>query len=134
MAKTSNLIQRKGRWYFNRAYPKDLWPFVGKAPFRLCLGTDSMEEAQRQRGTAEQRFWAAVDEARSKLGDTHPRALTENEAVAIVFRSLRKRNEELHNGHLPLNTKAHAKAFVDALGPLRSWAREPLVDLDALPA
>jgi len=56
MARTSNLIQRKGRWYFNRAYPRELWSIVGKAPFRLSLGTDSLEEAQRQRGTAEQRY------------------------------------------------------------------------------
>ncbi|ARS28731.1 hypothetical protein KC8_15730 [Sphingomonas sp. KC8] len=32
MARTANLIKRNGRWYFNRAFPKDLWPVLGKAP------------------------------------------------------------------------------------------------------
>jgi len=100
MARTSNLIQRKGRWYFNRAYPKELWPVVGKAPFRMSLGTDSLEEAQRQRGAAEHRYWAAVDEARRKVGDSHPRALTDVEAVAIVSRWFAQRNRELDAGHV----------------------------------
>lgn len=86
MIRKSNLIQRRGCWYFNRAFPKDVWPIVGTAPFQLSLGTESLEEAQRQRGTAEQRYWAAVDEARQKLGESMPRTLSDNEAVAIVSR------------------------------------------------
>ena len=42
--------------------------------------------------------------------------------------------EDLDDGCMPLKTKADAKAFVAALKPLRFWAREPLVDLDALDA
>jgi len=110
MARTSNLIQRNGRWYFNRAYPKDLWPVVGRSPFRLSLGTDSLEEAQRQRGSAEHRYWAAVDEARRKFGESHPRALTEVEAVAIVSRWFAQRNRELDASHLHQPT------------PLDAWA------------
>lgn len=95
MARKSNLILRSGRWYYNRAFPKDLWPVVGKSPFRLSLGTESLEEAQRQRGMAEQRYWAAVDAARKKLGDRRERALTDNEAVGIVSRWFAQRNREL---------------------------------------
>lgn len=53
MAREANLIQRNGRWYFNHAYPKHLWPITGKSPFRLSLNTDSLEEAPRQRGAAD---------------------------------------------------------------------------------
>lgn len=69
VSRKSNLIPRNGRWYFNKAYPKELWPVVGRAPFRLALNTDSLEQAQRLRGFAEQRYWAAVDEARRRLAD-----------------------------------------------------------------
>jgi len=39
---------------------------------------------------------------------------------------------DLDDGCLPLKTKADAKAFLTALAPLRYWAREALVDLDAV--
>jgi hypothetical protein len=104
MARTANLINRKGRWYFNRAYPKDLWPIPGSAPFRLSLGTDSLEVAQRQRGAAEQRYWAAVDEARRKAGETQPRPLSDIEAISIVSRWSAERNKELDEGHLHEST------------------------------
>ena len=35
---------------------------------------------------------------------------------------------------MALAKKGDAKAFIAALTPLRFWAREPLVDQDALPA
>ena len=69
MSRKSNLIQRNGRWYFNKAYPKDLWAVVGRSPFRMSLNTDALEQAQRLRGHAEQRYWAAVDQARKSLGE-----------------------------------------------------------------
>lgn len=100
MSRTSNLIARKGRWYFNKAYPKDLWPVVGRSPFRLALHTDSLEQAQRLRGHAEQRYWAAVDDARKRLGDVTARPLTSIEAAAIVSRWFLQRNEELDHSHL----------------------------------
>lgn len=93
MARKSNLIQRKGRWYYNRAFPKDLWPITGKAPFRLSLRTDSLEQAQRRRADAERRYWAAVDTAKAKLGETKPRELTEVEAVGLVARWLKDTRE-----------------------------------------
>ncbi len=100
MAHKPNLIRRSGRWYFNKAYPKELWPVVGKSPFRMALHTDAYEQAQRMRGHAEQRYWAAVDAARRKLGEVAPRALSEVEAVAIVSRWFLQRNEELDRSHL----------------------------------
>lgn len=106
MARKSYLMRRQGRWSYNRAYPKDVWPVVGRAPFRLALGTDSMEEAQRRRGAAEQRYWAAVDEARKKLGEDRPRALSDVEAVAIVSRWFVQRNAELDHSHLHQPTPA----------------------------
>ncbi len=42
--------------------------------------------------------------------------------------------DDLDDGCFALKATTDAKAFVAALGPLRFWAREPLVDLDALQA
>ena len=41
---------------------------------------------------------------------------------------------DVDDGCIALAKKADARAFVAALAPLRFWAREPLVDLDALAA
>lgn len=100
MASKAHLIQRNGRWYFNRRFPKDLWPITGSSPFRLALQTDSLQQALRARPDAERRYWAAVDEAKKKLGETQPRALTEVEAVGIVSRWFAERNNELQEDHL----------------------------------
>jgi integrase len=100
VARKSYLIPRNGRWYYNRAYPKSLWAVVGRSTFRIALGTSSLDEAQRQRGFAEQRYWAAVDEARHKLETVRPRQLSESEAVAIVSRWFAQRNRELDHDHL----------------------------------
>jgi integrase len=115
MARTANLINRKGRWYFNRAYPKTLWPVTGSAPFRISLGTDSLESAQRQRGVAEQRYWAAVDAARRKVGETQPRLLSDIEAVGIVSRWFVERNNLLDDSHLhePTPVNGHTAAVED---------------------
>ena len=86
MARRSDLIQRKGRWYFNKGYPEELWPVVGSAPFRASLGTDSLEQAQRQRGGMELRYWAAVDAARRKLGEVSH--LKINRAIATRYDQL----------------------------------------------
>jgi catalase len=42
--------------------------------------------------------------------------------------------DDLDDGCFALKTTTDADTFVAALGPLRFWAREPLVDLDALQA
>jgi len=40
--------------------------------------------------------------------------------------------EDLDDGCLAITSKADAQAFVEALAPLRFWARESQVDLDAM--
>ncbi len=67
MARTSDLLQRSGRWYFNKAFPKELWSITGTAPFRVSLHTASLAMAVRLRGPVEARYWATVDRARLKL-------------------------------------------------------------------
>lgn len=62
------------------------------------------------RGHAEQRYWAAVDAARKKLGEVAPRSLTEIEAVAIVSRWFLTRNDELDRSHLQQPTPEEALA------------------------
>lgn len=77
MARTANLLRRNGRYYFNKAFPKALWPVLGKAPFRVSLDTTDVEQAQRRRIEAEKAYWAKVDAARGQLAESQPRALTE---------------------------------------------------------
>ena len=86
LSRKANLIKRKrfGRLYFNRAYPKDLWPVLGKSPFRLSLHTDSLEVALRRRPDAERRYFAAADKARGHQEILTPRQLSEIDAVAIA--------------------------------------------------
>lgn len=93
LSRTANLIRRRGRWYFNKAFPKELWPITGRAPFRLSLQTDSLELAQRRRGEAERRYWDAVDAARAKLGPIAARELTELELTSLVSRWLSETTE-----------------------------------------
>lgn len=59
---------RGNRLWYRRAFPKDLWPVVGKGrAFALSLRTDSPSEAMRSRPVAERAFFAAVDRARAEL-------------------------------------------------------------------
>lgn len=94
MSRKTNLIQRSGRWYFNRAYPKDLWPVLGKAPFRLSLHTDSLEVALRRRPDAERRYFAAVDKARRQQQEIKPKQLSEIDAIAIAARWFQREDLE----------------------------------------
>lgn len=91
MSRTAGMIQRKGRWYYNRRYPKPLWPILGATTFRLALNTDSLEEAQRRRPDAERRYWAKVDEARGRQAEATPRPFSEIEVVGIVSRWFHER-------------------------------------------
>jgi integrase len=93
LPRKTNLIQRAGRWYFNRAYPKDLWPIIGKAPFRMALQTDSLEMAQRRRPDAERRYFAAIDAARASQAAKAPMQLSEIEATGIAARWFRQEFE-----------------------------------------
>lgn len=94
LSRKANLIQRSGRWYFNRAYPKDLWPVLGKAPFRLSLHTDSLEVALRRRPDAERRYFAAVDKARRQQQEIKPKQLSEIDAIAIAARWFQREDLE----------------------------------------
>ena len=96
LSRKANLIKRKrfGRLYFNRAYPKDLWPVLGKSPFRLSLHTDSLEVALRRRPDAERRYFAAVDKARGHQEVLTPRQLSEIDAVAIAARWFQAEDKE----------------------------------------
>lgn len=95
VAKTTGLIQRKHRWYFNKAYPKDVWPLSGTSPFRLSLGTTSKDEAIRLRLDAEKLYWSKVDSFRAQLSaNQQARGLTEIEAMGLVASWLREEDAE----------------------------------------
>lgn len=94
MGRKTNLIQRSGRWYFNRAFPKELWPIVGKAPFRVALETDSLETALRRRPDAERRYFAAVDQARARVVTRSLKELSEIEAAGLAARWFKTRYDE----------------------------------------
>jgi hypothetical protein len=118
LSRKANLIQRSGRWYFNRAYPKDLWPVLGKSPFRLSLHTDSLEVALRRRPDAERRYFAAADKARGHQEILTPRQLSEIDAVAIaVARRLRSPVVLPHLGMFPNGPSLpHLKCSLLGLG------------------
>ena len=86
MSGTAGLIQRNGRYYFNRAWPKELWPVTGKAPFRRSLKTTDLQQARRARVEAERLFFEEVDKARAKLATLGPQkpALTHTTAEALA--------------------------------------------------
>jgi integrase len=92
MATKTNLLQRNGRWYFNKAYPKRLWPVTGKAPFRRTLETDSLQVAQQRRPEADQEYWATVRAAEQKLlepeaaSSANAKHLTEVGAIELFTR------------------------------------------------
>lgn len=124
MAGMSGLLQRNGRWYFNRAYPKDLWGVLGSAPFRRSLGTDSHDEAQRRRATIERLYWAKVDEARGRQREAVPRALSNVEAEAIVSRWLASENALYEAYHIAPGTPldAHAEALENSAAAAGEFA------------
>jgi len=85
-------ITRRGeRLYYRRAYPKDLWPIVGKAPFALSLQTSDPKEALRGRPEAERRYSAKVDQARLELARrANLQPLTKADAEALAVRWFRQ--------------------------------------------
>jgi hypothetical protein len=84
MANKADLMERNGRWYFSKAYPKELWPITGASPFRKSLGTDSLPIAIRARPDAERLYFAKVDAARATLEGRNPHKMTEVEAMGLV--------------------------------------------------
>lgn len=106
MANKGDLLNRKGVWYFNKAYPKPLWTITGKSPFRLSLRTTSLRDAERAKPAAERLYWAAVDAAQVQLGPKQPRQFTELEAVGLVAQWFKnedaERMEAVAEAHSPL--------------------------------
>ena len=119
MANKSDLIRRGNQWYFNKAYPKDLWPVVGRSPFRMSLRTDSFDVAIRSRPDADRLYWAKVDELRAKHAPKEPQGLTEVQAMGLVARWFREedaeRTAELEDNRSPLQNIDGALAEIDAL-------------------
>jgi hypothetical protein len=67
---------RGNRLSYRRAYPKELWPIVGKgSTFAKSLRTDSPSEAMRSRPAAERAYFVAVDHARAELARRTDRPL-----------------------------------------------------------
>ena len=87
---SQHLMQRGGRWYFNRAWPTELRGALGAAPFRVSLHTDSLKEARRARPEAERRYWAKVDAARAKPSEAPSRPLSEAAAQSLAVEWFRE--------------------------------------------
>ena len=119
MANKADLLNRNGRWQFNKAYPKELWPITGPSPFRKSLGTDSLTEAIRARPNAERLYFAKVDAARAILAGRIPRQLTEVEAMGLVAKWFTEedaqRSAALEATQSPLMDIDGALAEIDAL-------------------
>jgi integrase len=77
---------RGNRLQYRRAFPKDVWPIVGKGKaFAKSLRTDSPSEAMRSRPEAERAYFVAVDEARAELARQSVRpSLTKEAAQALA--------------------------------------------------
>lgn len=88
MAKPRDIIRRPGsrNYYFNKAYPRDVQAKIGRAPFRLSLGTESLAEALERRPAAEQKYWERVRAARGRIAEERPRPLTEAEHDMLIAR------------------------------------------------
>lgn len=131
MANKADLIRRKSRWYFNKAFPKDLWPVTGKSPFRMSLKTDSLEVAIRARPEAERLYWAKVDALRAEHKGSEPRQLTEIESMGIVARWFREedaeRTAELEETRSPL---MDIDGALEELQELDNIARESIAEAD----
>lgn len=131
LPKKTNLIQRSGRWYFNRAYPKELWPILGKSPFRLSLHTDSLEVALRRRPDAERRYFAAVDKARKGLDESKPRQLSELDAIAIAARWFQAEDKERAEALASRrSTNLDIDGYLAALDRYEGNAREAIAEDD----
>lgn len=94
MANKAHLMNRNGIWYFNKAFPKKLWPVTGKSTFRMSLHTDSLGVAMRARPDAERLYWAAVDAAKAQIESNAPRKFTELEAVSLVAKWFKEEDAE----------------------------------------
>ena len=94
MANKAGLMKRGNVWQYTKAYPKNLWPVTGAAPFRKSLGTDSLEVALRARPDAERLYFAKVDAARAVIERITPRQFTPVESMGMVARWFTQEDQE----------------------------------------
>jgi hypothetical protein len=131
MANKADLMERNGRWYFSKAYPKDLWPITGASPFRKSLGTDSLAAAIRARPDAERLYFSKVDAARATLEGRNPRKMTEVEAMGLVAKWFTAEDAErtaaLEASQSPLMDIDGALSDLDALD---AEARQAVAEAD----
>lgn len=129
MANKEDLINRNGIWYFNRAFPRHLWPITGKTPFRRSLRTSSLAEARRAKPVVEQLYWSKVDEAQARIEPAKPRQLTELEAMGLVARWFKEedaeRQEALAEAQSPLTD---IDAALEELDGQDALAREDVAE------
>lgn len=125
-SRAPNLIRRNGVWCFNKAFPKELWPVTGRAPFRLSLRTESLAEALRMRPEAERRYLAKVDQARLAVAaSTTAAPVTEADAFALVGEWFRREVAELEDWLLPVDPE-HLDRLIEAAEIELAEAREQL--------
>lgn len=131
LANKADLMERNGRWYFSKAYPKELWPITGASPFRKSLGTDSLPAAIRARPDAERLYWSKVDAARATYAGRIPREMTEVEAMGLVAKWFiaedAERTAALEATRSPLMDIDRALAELDALD---AQARQAVAEAD----
>lgn len=129
---------RGNRLWYRRAFPKDLWPVVGKGrAFALSLRTDSPSEAMRSRPVAERAFFAAVDRARAELARrTSLPVLTKEAAISIAVEWFREGLERGDDWRKPMNPEEldealelssdrmlEARQALTEKGEAREWQR-----------
>ena len=136
VARTHHLIRRGNRWQYNRAYPKDVWPTLGSAPFRRSLRTDSLAEAQRARPEVEREYWRAIDQARAAQANKALAAELTNAAAqslaAEAFRRWLSEGEEFTSTYA--SPEALDRGLEDAEeGIARARERLATGDLGRLP-
>lgn len=125
-SRAPNLIRRNGVWCFNKAFPKDLWPLTGRAPFRLSLRTESLAEALRMKPEAERRYLAKVDQARLALAaSTTAAPVTEAAAFALTGEWFRREVAELEQWLSPV-TEERLESALEAAEIELAEARERL--------
>jgi integrase len=132
MASTAFLLRRGDTWYYNRAYPKDLWPTLGKAPFRKSLRTDSLKEAQRARPEAERLFWQVVDRARagSVPEEAGLRPLTNQVTESLAAETFRRWLSETEEFISPSPSPQRLDDEIEAAQEQTARARERLATGD----
>lgn len=119
---------RGNRLTYRRAYPKEVWPVVGKGKsFVLSLRTSDPAEAARARPEAERRYHARVDEARMELAQreaTPPLSRSDAKALAVRwFLEALKLSQEYREGD-PQAAREAATEARERIGECRRIAAE----------